>query len=262
MWYELLLWPFVAALLLCSTTAPIGCFMLWRNMAFIGETLAHSALLGVALGLLFDAYSWGWVAAVCIIIGIIINHFQQRRDIGDDTVLGVFAHGSLALGLIVFSLAPQGQAPSSYLFGDILAITQQDCIWIALLSLSTAILLRWLWKPLLLTTIDEELALSQHIPVYRLKLVTIVLLALVIAVGMKLVGLLLLTALMIIPAAAARLISQTPLQMVLYSGVYACCANLLGFTTSFFWDIPTGASIVATAMLFFLITALYKKISD
>ncbi len=233
---------------------PLGAFVVWRRMAYFGAAMAHSALLGVALGLLFEVNITLAVMIVCIGLALALVGPRRRRALPDDTVLGILAHGTLALGLVAIAFQETVRVDLlSYLFGDILAVTLDDLAWIYGGGMAALAVMALIWKPLLAATVHEELAQVEGVAVDRARLVFMVLLAVVIAVGLKLVGLLLITSLLIVPAAAARALASTPEQMALGASLIGGLAVIGGLYGSLIWDSPAGPSIVIAAMLLFAI---------
>ena len=236
---------------------PLGCFVVWRRMAYFGDTMAHSSLLGVALGFLLGIDLMLGVFAVVLVVALLLFAFQQQRQLAGDAVLGTLSHASLALGVLVISLMPWVRVDlMSYLFGDILAVTVEDLLWIyggGVVALG--VLLR-IWRPLLAVTVDEALAQAEGIPAMRLQLLFMLLIAGLIALALKIVGILLVTSLLIIPATAARRYSRTPEQMAVGAALVGVVSVGLGLTTSLHFDTPSGPSIVVAAVIFFLFSVV------
>jgi zinc transport system permease protein len=226
-------------------------------MAYFGDTLAHSALLGIALGLLLEVNLQLSVLVLALFIAAALLTLQQRSRLASDTLLGILAHGSLAVGLVAISFRDDVRIDLlAYLFGDILAVGTLDLLWIwggALLSLSVLLLI---WRPLLNLSVHAELAAVDGVQVARIKLVFMLLVALVIAVAMKIVGVLLITALLIIPAASAQRLSRSPEQMALIASLGSAAAVVAGLAISLFLDTPAGPSIVTAATALFLLSQL------
>jgi zinc transport system permease protein len=232
---------------------PLGCFVVWRRMAYFGETLAHSAFLGVGLGLLLHLEPMLGVAAVGAVIAIILARRHPAEGLAEDTLLGLLAHASLALGLVVLAFMEEVRVDLfAYLFGDILALRPQDLLWIGVADLLGLALLAWLWQGLLSLTVHEELAAVEGRRVMALRLAFMLLLAVFVALAMKLVGILLTVSMLIIPAAAARRLARTPVQMALGAAGVGALAVVLGLMASLHYDTPAGPSIVVAAAGMFL----------
>ena len=233
---------------------PLGCFVVWRRMAYFGDTVAHSSLLGVALGLLLGFKVMLGVFAAGFAVALILSGFLRETRLSGATVLGTLSHASLSLGVIVISLMTWLRVDlMGYLFGDILAVSLTDLYWVYGGGTLVLVLLVLLWRPFLAVTVDQELARAAGSEAPRYELMLMLIIAAVIALAMKIVGVLLVTSLLIIPAAAARRLSRTPEQMALMAAFVGVLSVLLGLFASFQFDTPSGPSIVLTAVIFFLI---------
>ncbi|WP_413203795.1 metal ABC transporter permease [Rhodospirillum sp. A1_3_36] len=238
---------------------PLGCFVSWRRMAYFGDTMAHGAVLGVAFGFSLSLPPMVGVVMVTLVLAGLLARMTRSRALGADTALGVMAHSSLALGLVLVALMGIRVDLMGMLFGDVLALSRTDLAWIwggAALELG---LLTLLWRPLLAATVDEDLARAEGIPADKLRLVLMVLVALVVALAMKVVGVLLVTALMLIPAATARAWARTPEAMAIGAGLVGALAVGLGLFGSLEWDTPAGPSIVVGALMVFILVALGRR---
>ncbi len=237
-----------AALGVAVVAAPLGCFGVWRRMAYFGATLAHSALLGIALGILLGVSPTLGVAASAIAVALIVTVFERQRLIGRDTLLGILAHAGLAAGLVALSFIEGPQIDlMTALFGDVLAVSGADLIWIGGGGTATLAALALLWRPLLAVTLNEELARAEGVAVVPVQLGFMLTLAVTIAISMKVVGVLLIVSLLNIPAATARRIARTPEQMALGAAAVGAVSALGGLTASLQWDTPAGPSIVVAA---------------
>ena len=234
-------------------TGPLGCFVVWRRMAYFGETIAHAALLGIALGLILGVSPLVGVVAVSVAVALLLVLLQRGKTYASDTLLGILAHGTLSVGLVVISTMETVRVDLfSYLFGDILAISLGDVAWIYAAGFAVACALVVLWRPLVAISVHEDLAFVEGVPVAAAKLALMILLAMVVAVAMKVVGILLVISLLIIPAATARTLATTPEHMAglaAIAGVIAVCGGLWG---SFEFDTPAGPSIVLASFVLFL----------
>lgn len=231
---------------------PLGSFVVWRRMAYFGDTLAHAALLGVALGVLLDANLTAGIVAVCGAIAVLLALLQRQRRLATDTLLGIMSHGALSFGLIALAFLEEVRVDLlGYLFGDILAVSRADLGWMFGGAAVVAGMLAWQWRHLLVMTINEELAAVEGVPVAALRLLFMLMMALVVAVAMKVVGILLITSMLIVPAAAARRFAATPEGMALGAVGVGILAVLFGLAGSFTFDTPSGPSIVAAAVVLF-----------
>ena len=248
---------FVRALLagigLALMAGPLGCFVIWKRMAYFGDTLAHGALLGIALGLLFELHLELSVFLVCTLIAVTLFLLQRRASISSDALLGILAHASLAIGLVVLSLMTWIRVDlMGLLFGDILAVSQRDLAIITGTLISVSAILFVTWRSLFAATVSRELAEAEGLKPQRAEIVFMLLIASVIAVAIKIVGVLLITSLLIIPAATARRISTSPGQMMMLSSIVGVFAVILGLTGSLNLDTPSGPSIVVASVTLFL----------
>jgi zinc transport system permease protein len=238
---------------------PLGCFVVWRRMAYFGDTVAHAALLGVALALALETSVIPAVLAVAAVVAVVVARGTGRRYAAD-TLLGVLAHGGLAVGLVVLSFLPGGRGDlSAWLFGDILAVSAGDLalIWGAA---GLAGLALWLgWARLLNSTINEELAWAEGGNPERDRLLLMLALALLVAAALKVVGALLITAMVIVPAAAARPLARTPEAMVLAAALIGAVAALGGLRLAWVADTPAGPSMVVVALGLFLVSNLLRR---
>lgn len=251
---DFVIFALIAGVSVAVVAGPLGAFVVWRRMAYFGDTLAHSALLGIALGILFDINLSLAVVLCCVALALGLVAMQRQHWIATDTLLGIMAHSALSLGLVAISLLENVRIDlQAYLFGDLLAITPEDLKWILIGGVAVLAAIYWLWKPLLAITINEELAQVEGIHVARYRLALMLLIAMVIAGAMKLVGVLLITSLLIMPAAAARRISATPEQMAIFASILGSVSVVGGVALSWFADTPAGPSVVVCALMIFLL---------
>ena len=233
---------------------PLGAFIVWRRMAYFGDTLAHSGLLGVALGIGLQINPQLAVSGTCVAIALVLVLLQRQRLLAVDTLLGILAHTSLSLGLVTLAFLETVRVDlTSYLFGDILAISTADLYWIWGGASVALVMLAKLWRPLLAATVHEELAQVEGVPVFAVRLAFMLLIAIVIAVAMKVVGILLITSLLIIPAATARRFARSPESMAILAGGFGCLAVGVGLWASLRWDTPAGPSVVVAAAGLFML---------
>ncbi|WP_305045964.1 metal ABC transporter permease [Geoalkalibacter sp.] len=238
-----------------AVAGPFGVFVVWRRLAYFGDTLAHSALLGIALGFLLHLDLTLAVIAVGQLLVLLLIVLQRRRELAGDTLLGILAHGSLALGLVTLAFLQDVRIDlMAYLFGDILAVNRTDLAWIFGGGLLALTALALIWRPLLALSVHEDLARVDGVSVGLVQWLYTALLALVVAVMMKIVGVVLVTALLIIPAAAARRLARSPEAMAALASLVGCLAVGGGLLASLRWDTPAGPSIVVAATVLFLLS--------
>lgn len=236
-------------------TGPIGCFMVWRRLAYFGETIAHSALLGVTLGYIFEVDRVVGIVVVTILISLLLIALQKNRLLANDTLLAILSHAALSSGLVIISLIVGLRLDlMGFLFGDILAVSTQDLVWIYGSTAVSLLILAFIWRPLLAITVHEDLAVAEGVPAAGTRLIFMVLLALTIALSMKIVGILLITSLLIIPAATARSFVRSPEQMAVAAAGLGAVAVGIGLTASLYLDTPSGPSVVVAATGLFLIS--------
>ena len=257
---DFLLYALLAGLGVALVAGPLGCFVVWRRMAYFGDTLAHSALLGVSLGVLLDINLNITVIAIPLAMAIGLVFLEKRGFLSLDTLLGILSHSALAAGLVVISLLPGVRVDlMSLLFGDLLAVTKNDLWVIYTVSAAVLALLGLLWKQLINITVDPELAAVEGTNVTLVSTALMLITALVIALAMKVVGVLLITALLIIPAATARRVSQTPEQMAVAASLIAMLTVVMGLAMSWNLDTPAGPSVVISASFLFCLSLAYRR---
>ncbi|MGV3650427.1 MAG: zinc ABC transporter permease subunit ZnuB [Devosia sp.] len=253
----------VAGIGVALVAGPLGCFIVWRRMAYFGDTMAHSALLGVAFALLLNLPVAGGVFAVAALVALMLLLLERGNRISTDALLGILSHSTLAIGLVIVALMHWVRIDlNAFLFGDILAVSVPD---IALVYGGGALILAllvWQWRPLLAATVNAELAEAEGLNPGRARLLLMLLMALVIAIAMKLVGVLLITSLLIIPAATARRLALTPERMALYAAGIGGLAVVGGLNGSLAFDTPSGPSIVVAALALFLASLIVPQRRD
>ena len=244
---------------LSLATGPLGSFVVWRRMAYFGDATAHAAILGVALALAFDLPVGLGTLAVALIMAVTVSTLAARGW-AMDTTLGVLAHSALALGLVAVSFVQGARTDlASYLFGDILAVSRTDLGFIWGGAALVAGLLVWRWQGLLTATLNADLAHASGVNPERERLILTLALAVVVAVALKVVGALLIAAMLIIPAAAARALARNPEPMAVLAVVFGAGASLAGLALSLWQDTPAGPSIVVAACGIFAVSALVGR---
>jgi len=234
---------------------PVGCFIIWRRLAYFGDTLSHSALLGVAMALLLETNVTIAVFLVSVVASLLLLALQRRAALSSDALLGLLAHSTLAVGLVVLAFMTWVRVDlMGFLFGDILAMTKIDLAVIWGGGAAVLAVLRHIWRPLFAATVNHDLATAEGMRPDLMNIIFMILVAAVIAVSMKLVGVLLITALLIIPAATARRFSASPEQMAVIAALVGMASVWIGLEGSLKWDTPAGPSIVVAALICFVIS--------
>lgn len=257
---ELLLPGWLAGMLLACAAGPLGSFVVWRRMSYFGDTLAHASLLGVAFGLLLDVNPFYAVIAVTLLMAAGLVWLERRPHLAIDTLLGIMAHSALSLGLVVVSLMGNVRVDlMSYLFGDLLSVTLDDILTIGSGVAIVCGVLLWQWRNLLSMTISPDLAHVDGINLQRTKMLLMLVTALTIGVAMKFVGALIITSLLIIPAATARRFARTPEQMAAIAILFGMLSVSFGLALSAFYDTPAGPSVVLCSAILFVLSMVKKQ---
>ncbi|SMR73046.1 zinc transport system permease protein [Aliiroseovarius halocynthiae] len=252
----------LAAFGLSLATGPLGAFVVWRRLAYFGDATAHAAILGVAFALIFSVpISLGTLVVALAMAGAI--SWMMARGQSPDSGLGVLSFGALASGLVAISFAPGVRVDlAAYLFGDILTVTRSDLLLVWGGGILVASVIAWRWSKLLLSTLSPDLAAASGVKPNRESLVITVSIAVVVAVSLKVVGALLVSAMLIIPATAARRVASSPVQMVVASVLVSWAASGAGLWASLRLDTPAGPSIIVAAALIFVLTTGYRTIRN
>jgi len=245
----------IAGVGIALAAGPLGCFVVWRRMAYFGDTMAHSALLGVAFAFLFQINLVAGVFVVAGLASLVLILLQRQEALSTDALLGILSHSTLAIGLVMVAFMTNVRFDlMGFLFGDILAVSATD---IALIWGGGAVVLgvlAYLWRPLLAATVNPDIAEAEGLRPERARILFMLLMAAVIAIAMKIVGIMLITSLLIIPAATARRLSATPEMMAAVASVAGAVAVVGGLTASLRFDTPSGPSIVVAALALFLLS--------
>lgn len=249
----------LAGLGLALVAGPLGCFVVWRRMAYFGDSTAHAAILGVALALAFDVSIYAGTLAVAVVMAVTVAALVSRGQ-AMDTMLGVLSHSALAIGLVAISFVPGARSDlSGYLFGDILAVGRSDLvlIWTGAALVLGVLILRW--QRLVTSSLNEELAMAAGIDPRVERLVLSLALAVVVALAIRVVGSLLISAMLIVPAAAARGWARTPERMAAGAALIAAASVILGLWSGLRLDTPAGPSIVTAAAMFFVLSQALRR---
>ena len=247
----------IAGIGIALVAGPLGCFVIWRRLSFFGDTLSHSALLGVTLALSFDINIALSVFFVSSAVALILLKLQKTTNLPGDALLGLLAHSSLAVGLVVISFLSFIRFDiMGLLFGDILAVAPNDIFIIWIGGVLILLVLKIIWKPLFASTVNYELAEAEGMNPARVNAIFTILMAAIIAISIKMVGLLLITGMLIIPAAMARNLSNNPVQMVVYSVIGGLLSVIVGLFASLELNSPSGPSIITAALVLFILSLI------
>ncbi len=247
----------IAGIAVALISGLVGCFVVWRRLSYYGESIAHSSLLGAGFGILLGIGINFGVVFICLLFGILFLWLQQSKALSSDTLLGVLAHFALAVGIIVISFNKIKIDLHAFLFGDILTVSTTD-IWgmyIGVLIAITLILSNW--SSLLLVTLDEDLAKSEGINPLYINILLTTIMTIVVALSLQIIGLLLITAMLIIPAATARRLVNSPEAMVIISTVIGIFSVIFGIYLSVEMDLPSGPSIVVVGSILFFLSHMF-----
>ncbi|MDA7802129.1 metal ABC transporter permease [Candidatus Pelagibacter sp.] len=245
----------IAGIGIALVAGPLGCFVIWRRLSFFGDTLSHSALLGVTLALSFDINIALSVFFVSSAVALVLLKLQKTTNLPGDALLGLLAHSSLAVGLVVISFLSFIRFDiMGLLFGDILAVALNDIFIIWIGGVLILLVLKIIWKPLFASTVNYELAEAEGMNPARVNAIFTILMAAIIAISIKMVGLLLITGMLIIPAAMARNLSNNPIQMVVYSVIGGLLSVIVGLFASLELNSPSGPSIITAALGLFILS--------
>ena len=264
--------PLIAPLVLAVIAGPVGCLIVWRRMAYFGDAIAHSALLGVAVGLFIGFAPNIGVALISAFFAVLLVYLQHRRKLSIDTLLGILAHGALALGLLLifWSSVETGhgvhneakhkidphQLLETYLLGSLENISMHQNITLIIGAIVIGTILKLIWEPLILMTLNMDLARAEGVPTLRLQYIMMGIMTSLVVMGMQITGVLFITSLLIIPAAAARQISKTPEKMIIWAIIFAFSGVSIGYLASKLAYLPPGPAIISTLTTIFIISLL------
>ncbi len=251
---------FAAGIGLAFITGPLGCFIVWRRLSYFGDTIAHSALLGVVIAYALDFNLIIAVFVVSCLLALSLLFLQRRTNLPDDALLGLLAHSVLAIGLVLLGILSFIRIDlMGLLFGDILSVNVTDLLFVWIGGSIVLIVLIIIWRPLFAGTVNLELAKAEGLNPDLANAIFTLLIASVIAISIKIVGILLITGLLIIPASASRNLSSTPIQMAIISSIIGVASVVLGIQTSMIWNTPTGPTILTITLGVFILTLLPLK---
>ena len=237
-----------------AVTGPLGCFILWRRMAYFCESITHSAVLGMALGLIVGLDAHIGIIFSCLVFACLLVWLDTRQLFSIDSVMGILAHAFLAIGVIIYFLLGQSEEHLHDVFlGDISNISLHGLYSIYVILLISSIFFIYYWRKLLLLTISPEIAKVQGINVLGLNIAFMLIASLIVSATIEATGMLLLISLLIIPAATARIIASSPHTMAIYAIILSVCVTVCGSFIALYMQLPTGAVIAAFASLVFAV---------
>ena len=254
---DFILRAILAAIGISIIAGSLGCFVIWKRMSYFSESISHSALLGVSLGIASGLGIHFGLVLVGTLFALLIVVLQERKFLSNDAILGIFSHIALSLGIVVLALV--GGANMDYfslLFGDILSITNRDIVWVYSVLIVIVVLLSIFWQRLLLLTLNEDLAKAEGVKHTFYQLLFMLMIALAVSVSVQIVGVLLITSLLIIPPAIAKVFARTPSQMVFKSILVSILAVIIGLSGSMYYDLATGPAIVIALGILFVLSQL------
>ena len=247
----------IAGIGIALVTGPLGCFVVWRRLSFFGDTLAHSALLGVLISITLDINVSLTIFVVASLVAILLLRLERTTNLAGDSLLGLISHSSLAIGLVILGFLSFIRFDvMGVLFGDILSVNSNDLLVIWIGGALILVVLSYIWKPLFASTVHYELAEAEGMKPERVNAIFTILLAALIAISIKMIGVLLITGLLIIPTAMARNLSDNPRQMVILSIIGGLLSVLIGLYASFEINTSSGPSIVVVALILFILSLM------
>ena len=247
----------IAGIGIALVTGPLGCFVVWRRLSFFGDTLAHSALLGVLISITLDINISLTIFVVASLVAILLLRLERTTNLAGDSLLGLISHSSLAIGLVILGFLSFIRFDvMGVLFGDILSVNSNDLLVIWIGGALILVVLSYIWKPLFASTVNYELAEAEGMKPERVNAIFTILLAALIAISIKMIGVLLITGLLIIPTAMARNLSDNPRQMVILSIIGGLLSVLIGLYASFEINTSSGPSIVVVALILFILSLM------
>ena len=247
----------IAGIGIALVTGPLGCFVVWRRLSFFGDTLAHSALLGVLLSISLNINVSLTIFVVSSLVALILLRLEKSTNLAGDSLLGLISHSSLAIGLVILGFLSFIRFDVlGVLFGDILSVNTNDLLFIWIGGGLILAVLFYIWKPLFASTVNYELAEAEGMNPERVNAIFTILLAALIAISIKMIGVLLITGLLIIPTAMARNLSNNPKQMVVLSIIGGLRSVFIGLYASFEINTASGPSIVVVALILFILSLL------
>ena len=251
----------IAGVGIAIVVGPLGCFVIWRRLSYFGDTLSHSALLGVTLAYSFSLNISLSVFIVSAVVALLLINLQKRTKLAGDSLLGLLAHSTLAIGLVLIGFLSYIRFDlMGLLFGDILAVTIEDIALVWVGGFVILGILYFIWKSLFSATVNYDLSAAEGMKPEVSNFIFTLLLAGVIALSIKMIGALLITGLLLIPAATARNISNSPNQMVFLATIVGIISVIAGLLTSLELNTSSGPTIIVVALILFIISLVPLEI--
>lgn len=250
----------LAGIAIASIAGPLGSIIVWKKMAYFGDSLAHSSLFGVTLAVIFEMNLNLSILLVAVFFALLLIFLKTKTSIPIDSILGMIAHFSLALSVfLLFVISDQNIDLHSFLFGDILLVSTTDLIWIFTGTIIGLIFLIINWSNLVFYSINKDLANAYGINTFKLEVGLHLLIALIIALSIQIIGVLLVSSLLIIPAATSQLIAKSTFKMALFASIIGIIALIIGLLASVFLDTPSGPGVVVCLGIIFLLTFCFQS---
>ncbi len=250
----------ISAIGISLITSILGCFIVWKKMAYFGDSLAHASLLGIAIGIIFSIDINLMILATTISFALILGYLQNKNILSNDALLGILAHGGISLAMVVVSFSHIIFDLKAFLFGSLLFVENDDIFLIYLALFIVYPVIFFNWQKLILLTINSDIACSVGINPAKYRMILTILIALTITITIKITGILLVTSLLIIPPAIARIISKSPKQMLLFSTIISIFSSILGVILSYLSDLILGPIIITIAIIIFILVIVVKSI--
>jgi len=251
---------FIAGIFIALTCSSLGLFLVLRKMSLIGDGLSHASLGAIALGLFLGIYPFYIALPIIVIMSILILKISEKTKIYGDSIIGMISAFGISVGIILASISNGFNVDLfSYLFGNILSINNNEVILSIILSLIVLIIIYLFYWDLFSVTFDEEYAKTTGIKTNNINTLLAILTGITVALSIKIVGIMLISALLIVPAITALQFNQSFKKTFLIANIISVLSLLLGIIISFLLDLPTGATIVMVNIIFFSISFLIKK---
>ena len=251
--------PFLALILTAATSSLLGVFVLWKKLSYFGDAISHSILLGAALGAIFNLNPHFSLVIFAVIFALLVGFMAQNRYFSKDTIITISSYFCVALAIVVNDLAGKDFDFSNYVFGDVLSVTNLDIIVLAGILITTIFFAIFAFKKILLMNLAPDLARIEGVKIELWNGIFLILLTLTIAMSVRVAGVLLVTALLVLPAAIARLFASSALQMLLLSLVSAIAVCAFSGAAAQYYQISAGALSVLALSLIFMVGLFFKN---